>query len=262
MPTIAVPSAGPSSPTPHRLRGLRLDQKAALPLHAQVEQRLRTFIAEPEYVAGRLLPDEVTLASALGVSRNTLRAAIARLVQEGRLERRAGVGTRVIEPKVHSGIGAWQSFTREMAAKGITAEDHSTRAEHRPVPEAAARALQIPEGTPAWCIERVRGWDGRPEVHFLSFLHPRLRLGESLDLAQPLYALIAERDGAVADESIEELQAINADRRLARLLAVKTGTALLRRERTVLDTARRPLEFALVHYRCKRFALTLRLRQG
>ncbi len=232
-----------------------------MPLHLQAEQRLRTLIEDPEYVSGRLLPDEVTLSHALGVSRNTLRAAVARLVQEGRLERRAGVGTRVVEPKVHSGIGAWQSFTREMAAKGIKAEEHSSRAEKRPVSAAAARALQIPAGTPAWCIERVRGWDGRPEVHFLSFLHPRLRLGEKLDLSQPLYALIAARDGAVADESIEELQAINADRRLARLLAIKPGTALLSRKRTVLDAARRPMEFALVHYRCEHFALTLRLRQ-
>jgi DNA-binding GntR family transcriptional regulator len=39
------------------------------------------------------------------------------------------------------------------------------------------------------------------------------------------------------------------------------GTALLRRDRTVLDTGRRPMEFAVVHYRCERFTLTLNLRQ-
>jgi len=58
------------------------------------------------------------------------------------------------------------------------------------------------------------------------------------------------------------LTAVAADRRLARLLDVKIGTPLLRRDRTVLDTGRRPMEFAVVHYRCNRFRLTLNLRHG
>ena len=54
---------------------------------------------------------------------------------------------------------------------------------------------------------------------------------------------------------------IAPDRRLARLLGVKVGTPLQRRDRLVLDTGRRPMEFAVVHYRCNRFRLTLNLRQ-
>ena len=50
-----------------------------MPLHAQVERLLRDLIREPAYREGRLLPDEVTLARRLGVSRNTVRAGIARL---------------------------------------------------------------------------------------------------------------------------------------------------------------------------------------
>src|ERR1017187_8962112 len=65
----------------------------------------------------------------------------------------------------------------------------------------------------------------------------------------------------VADESREEFTAVPADRRLAKLLEVPIGTPLLRRERTVLDTGRKPIEFAVVHYRCDRFRLTLNLRQ-
>src|SRR5690348_18309553 len=94
------------------LEGLRLDHQSPLPLHAQAERLLRLLIQRPEYGVGGLLPDEVSLARSLGISRNTLRAAIARLVTEGRLERKAGVGTRVVEPKVRSGVGSWQSFTR------------------------------------------------------------------------------------------------------------------------------------------------------
>src|ERR671918_2972547 len=82
-----------------------------LPLHRQAEAALRELIAGDEYAHGALLPDELTLASRLGVSRGTVRAAILRLVAEGTLERKAGVGTRV----VRRGAGgadrrAWRLF--------------------------------------------------------------------------------------------------------------------------------------------------------
>jgi GntR family transcriptional regulator len=243
------------------LAGLRLDRGSPLPLHAQAEQLLRRLLERPEYGAGGLLPDEVSLAVALGISRNTLRAAIGRLVQGGRLERKAGVGTRVVEPKVHSGVGAWHSFTREMEAKGIKVETYTVKASLLSVPAEVARPLQIARGDKVLCLDRVRGWDDRPEVYFRSYFHPRLALTGKDDFSQPLYELIRQRCSIVADQSLEELTAVAADQRLARLLAVRVGAPLLRRDRTVLDTARRPMEFAVVHYRCDRFKLTLQLRQ-
>ena len=230
-------------------------------MHAQAEQVLRGLIQRPAYRAGGLLPDEVSLSRSLGISRNTLRAAIGRLVTEGRLERKAGVGTRVVEPRVNSGVGAWHSFTREMAAKGVKVDTHSVMVRVLPAPAEAARALQLAPGTEVLCLDRVRGWDGRPEVHFRSYLHPRLGLTKANDFRQPLYELIQQQGSIVADQSQEELKAVNADARLARLLEVPLGTALLRRDRTVLDTGRRPMEYAVVHYRCERFTLTLNLRK-
>jgi GntR family transcriptional regulator len=230
-------------------------------LHAQAEQVLRELIQRPEFRAGGLLPDEVSLSRSLGISRNTLRAAIGRLVTEGHLERRAGVGTRVVEPRVNSGVGAWQSFTREMAAKGVEVETLSVKVSMLPVPEEGARALQLVAGIKVLCLDRVRGWDGRPEVHFRSYLHPRLGLTPASNFQLPLYELIQQEGSVVADQSQEELKAVNADRRLARLLKIPVGTALLRRTRTVLDTGRRPMEYAVVHYRCERFTLTLNLRK-
>lgn len=239
----------------------RLNPGNPLPLHAQAEQWLRGLVKQREYREGGLLPDEVSLSRTLGISRNTLRAAIARLVSEGRLERKAGMGTRVVEPRIKSGAGAWHSFTREMEAKGIVVETFSIKASWLPAPVAAARALEIANETKVLCVDRVRGWDGQPEVHFRSYLHPRLGLTKESDFQQPLYELIHEQCSLVADQSLEEFTAVSAGRNLARLLAVPVGTALLRRERKVLDTGRRPMEFAVVHYRCDRFRLTLNLRQ-
>jgi GntR family transcriptional regulator len=256
-----MPSPTPApSPNPDPI--LRLDHRSATPLHAQAEQLLRELIQRPQYHNGGLLPEEVSLAKTLGISRNTLRTAIGRLVAEGRLERRAGVGTRVVEPQLCSGVGAWHSFTREMEAKGVMVETFAVEARMVPAPLESARALRIDKGTKVLCLDRVRGWDGRPEVHFRSYFHPRLGLTAETDFNRPLYELIQEQCSVVADESFEDFRAVNADRSLARLLKVRVGTALLRRDRTVLDSGRRPMEFAIVHYHCERFTLSLQLRQA
>lgn len=218
------------------------------------------MIDRPEYRDAGLLPDEVSLSKSMGISRNTLRHAIAKLVAEGRIERKAGIGTRVVEPRVESGIGAWHSFTREMAAKGIQVETYSTRVKTAPATAEVAKALRLEAGAPVLCIDRVRGWDQRPEVHFRSYLHPRLGLTKQSDFSQPLYELIHVETGTIADESHEEISAIAAPQWLAKVLDIKPRTPVLRRARTVLDAGRHPMEFALVHYLCERFQLTLSLR--
>src|SRR5471032_1171086 len=96
------------------------------PLHRQVESRLRQLAALAEFQAGALLPDELTMANRLGVSRGTARAALTRLVYDGVLERKAGIGTKVARPRGESGIRSWRSFSREMAAKGVQVQNFST----------------------------------------------------------------------------------------------------------------------------------------
>src|ERR1700744_1411387 len=103
---------------------LKLDHKSPPPPRAQVEQLLRELIQKPEFQNGGLLPDECKLAIPLGVSRGTVRSGISKLVFEGLLQRKAGVGTKVANNHLESGITAWRSFTREMAAKGITVNNY------------------------------------------------------------------------------------------------------------------------------------------
>src|SRR5690349_16466468 len=102
---------------------LTIDHGSNLPLHIQVEELLRQLIRKPVYQNGALLPDEVRLAAELGVSRGTVRLGVTKLVHEGLIERKAGVGTRVCNKHVESGIRAWRSFSREMASKGIEVEN-------------------------------------------------------------------------------------------------------------------------------------------
>lgn len=64
-------------------------------LSDEIASRVRALIEEQNLEAGMKLPAERQLALQLGVSRNSLREALAKLVSEGVLVSRRGGGTFV-----------------------------------------------------------------------------------------------------------------------------------------------------------------------
>ncbi|MGA2244062.1 MAG: GntR family transcriptional regulator [Verrucomicrobiota bacterium] len=241
---------------------LTLDHNSPIPLRAQVEQLLRSLIQKPDYQNGSLLPDEGTLAVQLGVSRGTIRSGISKLVFEGLLQRKAGVGTRVARIPSESGITAWRSFTREMAAKGITVENYHLKYELAAAGKPAAQGLQLTSAGKVWRLERVRGWDHQPMLYSVSWFHPRLNLKGSEDFNNPLYETLKAATGAQPQRAREEFTAVISDAHLSRLLLTPRKTSLLLRRHQVFDAGGQPIEYSEVFYVSSRFTLTLDLRQG
>ena len=78
-----------------------LTPRATRPVDLAAE-RLRAAILRGEPAAGERLPPERELAVTLGVSRLTLRAALARLEAEGLVRARQGDGVHVLDPRRHA----------------------------------------------------------------------------------------------------------------------------------------------------------------
>jgi GntR family transcriptional regulator len=241
---------------------LSLDHQSSIPLRAQVESLLRELVRGPDYQKSALLPNEITLAAQLGVSRGTIRSGISKLVFEGVLERKAGVGTRLSNRQFESGIRAWHSFSREMASKGIIVQNFRTSYCLKKVCAAATVALQLKGDEMVWCLDRVRGWDDKPVLQSISWFHPRLRLNGNEDVSQPLYEMIEKNTGTRPCRARDEFLAENANVHMARVLEVDENSPLLLRQHTAFDPGGRPFEFAEVRYVSSRFTLTLDMRRG
>src|SRR5437867_9285665 len=74
---------------------MTLDRSSVVPLHRQLYDRLREAILTGRLAGGTRLPATRTLASELGVSRNTVMNAFDQLLAEGYIEGRVGAGTYV-----------------------------------------------------------------------------------------------------------------------------------------------------------------------
>ena len=98
---------------------MNIDHNSNKPLHIQAEEILRNLIDSDEYKDGKYLPNEIELSQKLNISRNTLRQAINKLVFEGLLVRKKGVGTKIAHKSIIGGVKNWLSFSQEMKMLGI-----------------------------------------------------------------------------------------------------------------------------------------------
>ncbi len=236
-----------------------LDRASHVPLHAQLERLLRELAATPEHRAGARMPDELSLAKELGVSRNTVRTAIERMVAEGILERRRGVGTHVTRPAVADHRAEWTRFIEELEPRGDLVQIASATASHQVAGAEPALALGLAAETVVVRLERVLSSPDGPLGRLRSWFHPRVALTGQEDFRRPLWEVIERDLGAIPTAAHEEIAAVAADAELARALVVSRNTPVLLRRRVVLDSQGRPLEFALGWYRADRAKRQIRL---
>jgi GntR family transcriptional regulator len=97
-----------------------LDPTSGVPLYLQVERSLRQRIDTGEWRPGGRLPTEGELGTTYGVSRVTVRQALARLVDRGVVVREQGRGTFVRDNSLTAGARGVTSFTAELRGLGHT----------------------------------------------------------------------------------------------------------------------------------------------
>ncbi|MEV0007999.1 GntR family transcriptional regulator [Streptomyces sp. NPDC051840] len=174
-------------------------------LRAQAAEELRTLIAT-DYRPGDRLPPEAELARRIGLSRNTVREAVAILVTDGLVERRWGVGTTVLAPAPPASFSVTDLVPVKEIIRSAGREpglSHWHHASVRPDPEVAARLDLSGEDAETWYVERVFTVDGQPAVHLRDWCLKTIG-GRPVDLT-PLRDVDVDFIGLVREQSGETL---------------------------------------------------------
>lgn len=239
---------------------IEIDHSSPIPLHAQVESLLREMIELPEYKNGAFLPDEVSLSKLLGIARNTLRQAINKLVFEGLLTRKKGVGTKVAEKLFETKLDSWHSFTQEMGSKGVELKMYNIKVELVSPPDNVRNFMQVDEKTKLLKVSRLRGYTDAPFVFFESYFHPRIGLTGQEDFNRPLYDILEKDYSVVPSLSREKIMARLASSAEADLLEIKPRNPVLVRERFVFDPGMRPVEYNIGIYNAEKFVYSIDIK--
>ncbi len=221
---------------------------------------LRDEIARGDLGAGALLPGELKLAEAHGVSRVTIRRALDALVGDGLIERRAGSGTTVAATQAVQGVAAdFATLMPQLERMGATSARLLSFAYVAP-PQAIAEALGSADRMQR--AVRVRMIEGQPFSHLTTHVPEAIAQNFSeADLATtPLFKLL-ERSGVQIDHAHQSISATLATPDVAEALDLAPGSALIALTRVVHDAAGRGVEHLAALYRPDRFRLDMTLNR-
>jgi len=201
-------------------------RRAGLP--QQIAGALRAQILGGVSRPGDQLETEPMLARRLGVSRSTLRSAIALLEHEGHVERRHGAGTFVTaRPVLRNDLGQNFSVTDMISSAGLRPGTAEMQADLVPAPAGIALQLHVEAGVPLSRLRRVRTADGRRVVDSTDWARAEdLSPDELKAIARgSIYAALA-RLGLGVQHGVARIEPATAGSELAARLSVTPGTLL------------------------------------
>lgn len=235
-----------------------MPRRSEEPAYKRIQGVIRRRIESGQLKPGNIVPSERELARLHRVSLMTARHALTELARDGIVERRHGAGTFVAPPRVQ--FNKLLGYSEQMASLGLTA--HSRIVASNVVsrePEIAAR-LGLASTARIARLERVRLAQDEPvalEVSYWSEDEFPDLLRDTLDGVSLFFAL--ERDCGVAlAYADEEIDATDADQRMAELLRVGKGTPLLRMRQLIFSTTGKATVYVTGFYRSGRHTLRIR----
>lgn len=123
----------------------------------QVDEILLQRIREGMYLPGSRIPSESELSDELGVSRATVRTALAKLAANGFILRKQGDGTYVNEHvhKTSAHFGNLWDLSELISGNGYTPSIRFLSMNRRPATEKEALILALEEGDELICLRRL-----------------------------------------------------------------------------------------------------------
>lgn len=206
------------------------------PRYARIQKILEDRVVESVYPLGSLIPTEIELAAEFNTSRFTIREALRYLREHGYVERRQGVGTRVISNRPQSSF--YQSFGSLEELFQVAVETWYVILETRRVtltPELAELVGGL-AGEEWFLVNGVR-WTrpgGNPICYVQSYIP--VRFEHVIPLLEghqgPFFSLLERYSDGKIEEAVQELRALPMPPDIQRHLGLAPGSwsmQLLRR---------------------------------
>jgi GntR family transcriptional regulator len=208
------------------------------------EQALHNWLAAGRYRQGDRLPPEQEVAVMLGVSRGTLRSALQRLEEEGKIVRRQGSGTFVghtaIPTTLDERLERLEPYSSVARRRGLRLSCIDLKIEYRAIGGEAGEALGLSPIAHTVAISRTLVANDAPVAVMFDVVHPSIelpsqeRLRRELELGKMVLDVLIERGVPVTYARTRVIPSLTSPReRSGRLLRVRRTTPVLELEELI-----------------------------
>jgi GntR family transcriptional regulator len=239
-----------------------IDRASPVPFYFQLAEMLEEEIVSGRWEPGVRVPSEPELGGHYGLSRTTIRQALARLEHEGLVSREKGRGTFVSDSRPRSWLiqSTKGFFHDEFLRAGREVTSRVLRLERAQLPRWASDGLALPAGSRGVIVERVRSVDGLVALYVVNCL-PQFAadIVDGLDPNESLYQRLTERGAIGVVGGSRSLEAVVAGPKLAQLLEVDAGAALAYIQSVTWDENDRPVDCYRAWLRTDRMRLEIQV---
>lgn len=225
----------------------------ALPIYFQVEQILKKRIVRGEYKPEEKIPTESQLVEEFNTSRVTVRQAISKLVQDGFLISKRGLGTFVTNDKklINSFslefLGVVDGIFYDLSTVKVKSAEIS-----RVTPDNYVRKkLKLGETEEVTQIKRLRYKGDNLVAYTINYLPNEIgnRINKKMLYQKPLLQIIEIDFGIKFTGSLVSIEASFADNETSKYLNVTPGFPILLSERLLFTDNNKPIELVLSSHR-------------
>jgi GntR family transcriptional regulator len=196
----------------------------------QVRDKILELIQAQRFTEGRL-PAEAALAHDLGVSRNTLRDALALLERDGVVVRRHGLGTflRAARPQIRMPLTEFGSIPEDFTRVGLRPGVRDVKTGAQTGPSDAHDLLGRPNSEALFTLSRLYLADDQPAIFTINYFPAGLGLANRAwdDFDGDLHKLLRSVLGIEVQEMRMRLRATVATREVAAELGIARGAPVL-----------------------------------
>jgi len=246
-----------------------LDRNGSIPLVYQLGEAIHDKIVRGQYSLGEPLPTEEQLQKIYGVSRTTVRLALAKLVNEGYIRRQQGKGTYVNprglvtkgKPKPLSrDMFGVKSTTKIIQAAGMKVRTEVLRFARELPSKEIAEKLGINEKDSVLHFERLRYADDRPLVLEKSWI-PAAQCPDLTweDIKGSLYLVLFKKYRHHVAAAHQRLRAILASEKNARVLNLQIGEPVMLVDGVTYLEDGRAIEVEESHFRAEAIEFIIEL---
>lgn len=252
---ITVPTSAAATP-------FLLDRTSPVPLYHQLRLALEEWARSRQPGGDECLPTEAELSAMFGVSRITVRQAVASMLADGVLYRKRARGRIFLAPqRVHQQLTRLQGFfSDDLLAAGL---EPSTRvlSVERLAADALAERLQVEKSAAVFKVERLHEGNAEPIALQASYVpeavFPDL---DRLDCSRSIFSLLQESGRPIA-RAIQRVSVRPASKRERQILILSRYAEVIDVERLSIDPRGVPVEYFAAALRTDRYDFVMELGQ-
>ncbi len=238
-----------------------IDRDSQQKLYVQISSIIREKIESREWGPGSQIPTEDELCRRYGVSKATIRMAIAELVRNGYLRKQQGRGTFVSRTPPDLGIMMKTRLTEDMFGKGVSSsKEILVRGRKQPPPDVAAH-LQSSEEVYYVLFKRVVN----NEPAYLEETFVPLQVVPDIDEMEicqlPLHELLQQKAVKKIQKIVQMIEIADMTSDAAEILKGPPGGSMLILHRLLVGAEGRPLAYTRLMGGGRKYKLQTELEQ-